>query len=83
MKTFRKFCAALVLTAALVLPVYAGDTQFPGVNSTSEQTELCASGDTQFPGTTSGCEIPTKGGVTLDPATEMMMTLLESLLSLF
>lgn len=86
MKTFRKFCAALVLSAMLILPVFAGETQFPGAINSSEpieQSEQCTAGETQFPGTINGCEIPTKGELTLDPATEMMLTLLESLLSLF
>ena len=84
MKTFRKFCAALVLSAMLILPVFAGETQFPGVTSSSEPTEQCTSGETQFPGTTSDCEeTSTEDEVELDPATEMMITLLEGLLSLF
>jgi hypothetical protein len=90
MNTFRKFCAALVLSAALILPVFAGETQFPGATSTTTTsssqttTEQCASGETQFPGATSNCETPIEEEeAALDPATGMMLTLLEGLLSLF
>lgn len=86
MRTFRKFCAALVLSAALILPVFAGETQFPGATTTTttstESTEQCTSGETQFPGTISDCETPDEGEVAVDPATGMMLTLLEGLLSL-
>jgi hypothetical protein len=86
MKTFRKFCAALALTVALVLPVSAGDIQFPGAaNSTSSALteQQCTAGDIQFPGATSECAPQSEGEVALDPATEMMLTLLEGLISLF
>jgi hypothetical protein len=90
MNTFRKFCAALVLSAALILPVFAGETQFPGADTTTTTTsssqtttELCASGETQFPGATSNCETSIEDEAALDPATGMMLTLLEGLLSLF
>lgn len=83
MKTFRKFCAALVLMAALVLPVFAGDTQFPGITSSSQPTEQCTLGDTQFPGAISNCEASIEDEVALDPTTGMILTILEGLLSLF
>lgn len=90
MKTFRKFCAALVLAATLVLPVFAGEIQFPGSKSTSDPQQQCVTGEIQFPGATpDDCKsltadtTDTAYGIAVDPITEMTLTLLESLLSIF
>lgn len=85
----RKFCAALVLTATLILPVFAGETQFPGVTSSPDTTQQCVTGETQFPGAAPDCPSPTADTTevyaidAVDPVMGITLTLLESLLSFF
>lgn len=78
MNHLRQLCAAVVLTFALVLPAFAGDIQIgkdaPPPPSTTTQ------GHISIPLTEGHIEI---GVASTDPATEVTLSLLQSLLSLF
>jgi hypothetical protein len=84
MKTFQRFCAAVVLTLALALSAFAGDIGTPGAMATPlPLRESSTTGEILLPGATATGEISTPGASALDPATETALSLLQSLLSLF
>ena len=72
MRTFSQFCrtcvAIYVLMLAFTGPTFAGEVPYPGVTAPSAPT---TTGETQFP------------GATADPMTEIALSLLQSVLSLF
>lgn len=90
MKNLKKLCAACVLSLVLALPAFAGD--MPGgvtappprpANSSSATTQgNMGAGVTGNMKTGITGEMPT-GVTATDPATEFMLSLLQSLLSLF
>ena len=81
MKTFRQFCAAVVLTLALVLSALAGEIGTPGAKAPPPQSSMA--GETQFPGAACTGDMSAPGVVALDPVTEAALSLLRSLLLLF
>jgi hypothetical protein len=88
MKTLRRLCAVFVLTLALALSAFAGDmttgVTAPPPPSTSQAT---STGDIQT-GVTGEISTGVTGDMTTgvtatDPATDIFLSLLQSLLSLF
>jgi type IV secretory pathway VirB2 component (pilin) len=78
MKTLRRLCAALVLTLALALSAFGGEIA-TGVTAPPPPPQATATGEIS---TTVTGDIAT--GVTVtDPVTETLLSLLQSLLSLF
>lgn len=80
MRTLRQLCAACVLALALALSAFAGDMT-TGVTSPPPPpgSQVATAGDI-----TTGTTLDISTGVTVtDPATEVMLSLLQSLLSLF
>jgi hypothetical protein len=83
MQRMRRVFAALVLTLALSLATTAGDIPGPGSNATCPSNQTCSQTtvDTPDPGIS---EIGKDSEATgLDPITEAILNLLQSLLSLF
>jgi hypothetical protein len=78
MRTLRRLCAVLVLTLALALSAFAGDMT-TGVTSSSPPSQANATGDIST-GITGDM---TTGVTATDPVTEIVLNLLQSLLSLF
>lgn len=66
MKNFRRFCLALVLTLAFIVPAVAGDVSTPGLNAAGEIgcPGLTASGEIGTPGVAAPGEIGTPGVTT-------------------
>ncbi|HEX8846044.1 MAG TPA: hypothetical protein VF791_15440 [Pyrinomonadaceae bacterium] len=90
MRNLKKLCAACVLTLVLALPAFAGD-MLAGVASPPPPPPDTSSATTQgdMPGGITG-EMGTgitgdmsAGVATTDPATDVLLSLLQSLLSLF
>jgi ABC-type phosphate transport system substrate-binding protein len=82
MKKIQQFCAAVVLTLALVLSAFAGDMSAPGATSPSPPQKSSITGEISMPGATATGEIPGPGVDALDPVTEAALNLFQSLLSL-
>jgi hypothetical protein len=80
MKTFRRLCIALVLTLTLALSTYAGHIPC-GVTDDPPQTASQAANTGEIATGLTG-QIAT-GAITSDPVTETLLSLLQSLLSLF
>lgn len=64
----HKYVVAFMLTLAFACSTFAGDVQYPGGTPTPPTT---TNGEMQFP------------GATVDPTTEIALSLLRSVLSLF
>lgn len=85
MKTLQRFSAAFVLTLALALSAFAGEIQ-TGVTApppqATAQGEITTgvTGEIQFPGVTGNIGT---GVTATDPTTDLFLSLLHSLLSLF
>lgn len=80
MKTLQRLCAVFVLTLTLSLSTFAGDMP-TGITAPppSPESQMTTRGDM-----TTGYMGDMSAGVTsTDPATEIVLSLLESLLSLF
>lgn len=71
MKNLRRLCAGLILTLALTSTAFAGQMDCPGVTSTPPPPEAEVTGD-----------MPT-GGVSADPMTVAMLSLIETMVTLF
>jgi hypothetical protein len=81
MKDFRRFFAAAALTLALTFSTLAGDIQSPGILTqpppatgpmdTPKITDVSCSSDISYP-----------GDVSLDPLTEVALSMLQSVLSI-
>ena len=88
MKTLRRLCAAFVLTLALALSTFAGDMT-TGITAPPPDPQATATGDMSTPGVTGNMptgvtgEISAPGVTATDPATEVVLSLLQGLLSLF
>jgi hypothetical protein len=70
MKTLRRLCAVFVLTLALALSAFAGDIS-TGVTEPPPPSQATSTGDIST------------GVTATDPATDIFLSLLQSLLSLF
>lgn len=95
MRKLQQFCAAVVLTLALALSALGGEMGFPGVTNSPPPPQqssitgeiscpgVASTGDMQAPGiaSTGGIEMP--GVAAFNPATETMLSLLQSVLSFF
>ena len=72
MRSLSQFCRQIVFVSALLLAfacsTFADEIQYPGVTATPPVT---ANGEMQYP------------GATANPATEIALSLLQSVLSLF
>jgi hypothetical protein len=88
MKTFRRLCAALVLTLTLALSTYAGHIpcgltdEPPPPASQADTTGEMATGVTGEMSTGLTGQMAT-GATATDPVMETLLSLLQSLLSLF
>lgn len=82
-KNLQRYCAAMVLTLALALSVFAGQIPTPGVTNPTPQQESSVTDDMSGPGVSAMGQIPTPGVVALDPVTEAVFSLLQGLMSLF
>ena len=84
MKTFPRGFAAVVLTLALSVSSFSGETSFPGSIDPPPQN---LTGETSFPGATLSTEIETSEVfpevTALDPVTEGMLDVLQNLLLIF
>jgi hypothetical protein len=79
MKTLQRLCAVLVLTLPLTLSAFGGDMS-TGITAPSPPTSQATTQGEMTTGITG--DMP--AGVTVtDPATEALLNLLQSLLSLF
>ncbi|MDT4895535.1 MAG: hypothetical protein QOH25_612 [Acidobacteriota bacterium] len=72
MKKLQQFCAIVALILAIALPAFAGDIPCPGVIDKSPSQQSSVMGDISAPGV-----------VALDPFTEITLSLLQSILSIF
>jgi len=79
MKTLRRLCATFVLTFMLALSAFAGDIQ-TGVTATPPPPESQATTGQIETGVTGDIQT---GVTATDPVTEIVLNLLQSLLSLF
>lgn len=80
MKTLRRLCTAFVLALALALPAFAGDMSTTVVSPPPRSTQQAtAQGDMS----TTATGDMTTGVTATDPATDILLSLLQSLLSLF
>lgn len=62
MKNFRRFCALIILAAAITVPAFAGETNTPPCNPGETQTPPCtAPGETQGPWGAAPGDISTPG----------------------
>lgn len=86
MRTLRRLCATLVLTLALALSAFAGEIS-TGVTAPPPPSQATATGEISTGVTgeiTTGVTGEISTGVTAtDPATDIFLSLLQSLLSLF
>jgi hypothetical protein len=80
MKTFQQFCAAAVLTLALTFSSSAGDISVPGATNPPPRKQSTATIGTDFEGGTSTTEVLTSELPIFDPATELAVSLLESII---
>jgi hypothetical protein len=78
MKTLRRLCAVFVLTLTLALSAFAGQIE-TGIAPPSPPPDVAATGQIET-GVTG--DIST-GDTAIEPATEIALNLLQSLLSLF
>jgi hypothetical protein len=79
MKTLRQLCAAFVLTLALSFSAFAGNMPAGVTEPPPPDSEATSQGEMST-GVTG--DMPT-GATTIDPATEALLNLLQSLLALF
>jgi hypothetical protein len=79
MKTLRRLCATLVLILVLALSAFAGDMSTTVVSSPPPTEQAMTQGDMS---TTVAGDMTT-GVIAIDPVTEITLSLLQSLLSLF
>jgi hypothetical protein len=82
MKTFQRFCGATFLALALALFAFAGEIPTPGAKA-SPQQQPSATMEIGFSDASATGEMSAPGVEALDPATEAVLSLLQSLLSLF
>lgn len=83
MKNLQQFCAVVVLTLVFTISAPAGEIPGPGGTTPPPQVQICVTGDIDCPGTTDTGEIQFPGAGTLNPITEAMLSLFQSILSLF
>jgi len=84
MKTLQRLCAAFVLTLAVALSVSAGEMT-TGVTAPPPSSQATATGDIST-GVTGQITTGVTGDISTtatDPVTETLLSLLQSLLSLF
>lgn len=74
MKKFQRFCAAVVLTLMLALSAFAGDIPCPGADNPPPQNLTTT--DPSNPGSGS----TTSDEVKVDPITEAVLSLIQSVL---
>jgi hypothetical protein len=75
MKNLQRFCAAVILTLTLALSAIAGDIPCPGLIG-EPSPRFMAVDNSSNPGSTS----TTPNGVAVDPVTEAVLSLLQSML---
>jgi hypothetical protein len=85
MRKIKGLLATIVLSLSLALTSFAGEIPGPGTNPNCPENQTCSNstGEIPGPGAQSGSGESTEEAVSLDPVTEAMLTLLQSLLSLF
>lgn len=84
MKNFRQVCATLSLTLLLWVSAYGGEIGCPGISSEpSSPVHTTAAGDIGSPSIAASGDISTPGVTALDPLSELTLSLLRSVLSLF
>jgi hypothetical protein len=86
MKKLQQFCAALTLTLALSLPIFAGEIGCPGMTTEQQPPTVqqpAATGDIGTPGISTKGDILTSDAATPDLLTEFTLNLLQSVRSFF
>lgn len=83
MKSFRKLCAALVLTLSLALPVLAGDMPAPGAIAVSPRQQSSTTCMVSKSSESTLGDMPAPGMTELDSMTTLTLGLFESILSIF
>ena len=86
MNNLRRFCAALALGLVLSLSAVAGEIGCPGITSNPPPpppSQVIATGDILTPGIAATGDTPATDLAALDPLTEITLSLLQSVLSLF
>jgi hypothetical protein len=83
MKKLQQFCAVAVLMLAIALPAFAGDIPTPGVIGQPPPQQSSVTGDMSCPGVASTGEISGLSVVALAPDTEITLSLLQSIFSIF
>lgn len=84
MKKLQHFCATVILTLALALSAFAGDMGLPGgTNPPPPPQQSSVTGDISFPCASATGDMPAPGVAALDPVTEAVLSLLQSILTLF
>ena len=82
MKHLRRLCAVVVLAMALSFSAFAGDILTPGATQPQPNHSMTATSVATETSDSEPGDILTPGAV-LDPVTEAVLSLLQSLLSLF
>jgi len=82
MKKLQQFCFALVLGLVLTISAPAGEIPGPGT-TTPPPPPSSVMGEIPGPGIESTSEMSASDVTALDPVTEAMLSLLQSILSIF
>lgn len=83
MHKLRQSCAAVILTAVFTLSAFAGDIGMPGATNPPPREQTYTASEIRFSGATAEGDILTSDIAALDPATELMLSVLQTLLPLF
>ena len=82
MKNLRQLCAATFLMLIITASALAGDMQTPGI-VTPPAKQTSATGDIQAPGASATGQMDTLSILDAYPATEIAMTLMLNVMSVF
>lgn len=84
MRNLQRFCAVAILTLALALSAFAGDMSTPGVKAPPPRPQQSLiTGEMPGAGASATGDMGVPGVAALDPATGIVLSLLQSVRSLF
>jgi hypothetical protein len=83
MKNLRQLCAATFLMLVITASVLAGDMQTTGITTTPPAQQTSTTGDIQAPSTSATAQMETPSILDAYPATEIAMTLMLNVISVF
>jgi hypothetical protein len=83
MHKLQQCCAAVILTVVFTLSAFAGDIGMPGATNPPPREQTYMKSKTDFSGATAEGDILSPDIAALDPVTELLLGMLQTLLPLF